>query len=230
MSNMERIIKNHNSKILSKNDENIPACNCQMRSGQQSCPMEGRCRTPNVVYAAEVSTQPVENSPEERSQPPQHSHNLRRRNTQTYATPTTTIAHDADTSVDSNTLNLTSSTNTQPRTTNETMIYIGAAEDFKSRFRNHLKSFRNQVYEKETELSKYIWQLQKNNMNYRIKWKIVKKTSGYNPISKTCNLCLAEKLTLCYFPDKTKLINKRNELISKCRHENKYLLINAKDL
>ena len=113
-----------------------------------------------------------------------------------------------------------------PRATNESMYYIGAAEDFKARYRNHLKSFKNQKYEKETELSKYIWYLKKRNIDYTIKWKILKKTKGYNPVAKSCSLCLSEKVEMCNFLHKNNLMNKRNELISKCRHENKFLLAN----
>ena len=46
------------------------------------------------------------------------------------------------------------------------------------------------------------------------------------PVSKSCNLCLPEKLLLCNFSDKSRLINKRLDLLSKCRHENKYMLKN----
>ena len=106
------------------------------------------------------------------------------------------------------------------------MTYIGAAENFKLRYANHQKSFRHEQYKNETELSKYIWKLKAENVNYRIEWKILRKTSGYNKISKSCNLCLREKLEICKFKDKGTLLNKRNELVSKCRHENKYLLAN----
>ena len=41
----------------------------------------------------------------------------------------------------------------------EQMFYIGASENFKLRYRNHEKSFRNKIYANETVLSKYIWQL-----------------------------------------------------------------------
>ena len=40
---------------------------------------------------------------------------------------------------------------------NETHIYYGASDgEFKYRYNNHKKSFRNHDYEKKTELSKYI--------------------------------------------------------------------------
>lgn len=121
--------------------------------------------------------------------------------------------------------------NGTPNPTNHTLIkdqmtYIGAAENFKQRYANHLKSFRHEKYKTETELSKYIWSLKANNLNYSIHWKILRKTSGYNKISKSCNLCLSEKLEICKFKDKRSLLNKRTELISKCRHENKHLIAN----
>jgi hypothetical protein len=37
-------------------------------------------------------------------------------------------------------------------------LYIGiTAGDFKTRYRNHTKSFRHEEYKNNTELSKYVW-------------------------------------------------------------------------
>ena len=106
-------------------------------------------------------------------------------------------------------------------------FYLGICEtEFKTRFNNHKKSFRHRENEKDTELSKYIWELKDKHTEYQIKWSIARKSSGYNPVSKSCNLCLLEKLLLCNFSDKSRLINKRLDLASKCRHENKYMLKN----
>ena len=106
-------------------------------------------------------------------------------------------------------------------------IYFGIAEtEFKTRYNNHTKSFRNRIYEKDTELSKYVWSLKDQNKTFDIKWSIFKKSSGYNPATKSCNLCLLEKLVICNFKDKDRLINKRLDLVSKCRHENKFIIAN----
>ena len=43
-----------------------------------------------------------------------------------------------------------------------------------------------------------------------------------------CSLCLHEKLEIVNFEDQDHLLNKRHELISKCRHVNKHLLRNYK--
>ena len=97
---------------------------------------------------------------------------------------------------------------------------------FKERCYNHNMSFKHRRYESKTELSKYIWNLKDNNAVYDIKWSIHKKTSGYSNTSKRCSLCTAEKIAIITFPNKDKLLNKRTELVSKCRHENKFMLSN----
>ena len=42
---------------------------------------------------------------------------------------------------------------------NEDKAYLGTAEEFKQRFYNHKKSFKNKRYSNETTLSKYIWDI-----------------------------------------------------------------------
>ena len=92
---------------------------------------------------------------------------------------------------------------------NESMKrYIGmTANDFKHRYRNHLKSFRNTQYANETELSKYIWRLKMENREYQIKWSIIKHASSYKYGSRRCNLCLEEKM-LILKSNKKNLLNK----------------------
>ena len=53
--------------------------------------------------------------------------------------------------------------------------YIGmTANQFKKRYNNHSKSFNLIKYEKETELSKFIWKLKKNYQKFSISWSILK--------------------------------------------------------
>ena len=112
-----------------------------------------------------------------------------------------------------------------------TKVYFGISEtEFKSRYNNHTMSFRNRTHENDTKLSKYIWSLKDENKDFDIKWSILKKSSGYSIISKSCNLCLLEKLVICNFREKDRLLNKRLDLVSKCRHENKYMLINYSEI
>ena len=63
------------------------------------------------------------------------------------------------------------------------------------------------------------------NIDYIINWKILKHTRSYNPTSDRCNLCLWEKYFIICEPTIATL-NKRNELVSSCRHYKKFLLKN----
>ena len=104
--------------------------------------------------------------------------------------------------------------------------YIGSTETaFKHRYANHLMSFRHERYENQTELSKYVWNLKREGEIFRVRWDILRKAPAYSNLSKKCDLCLTEKLMIIT-ADKSKLLNKRSEIISKCRHENKFYLSN----
>ena len=109
---------------------------------------------------------------------------------------------------------------------NGTHIYYGASDgEFKFRYNYHTKSFRNRGYEHETELSKYIWELKDNNTEFYLKWSIAAYASPYRCGTRRCDLCLTEKYIIARAGQKN-LLNKRTELISKCRHRNKYILKN----
>ena len=61
----------------------------------------------------------------------------------------------------------------------------------------------------------------------KIKWSIIKRAKPYPGKPSRCNLCLAERLCILT-ADKSVLLNKRSELITKCRHENKFYAANQK--
>ena len=104
----------------------------------------------------------------------------------------------------------------------ETKEYIGmTATTFKTRYRNHKKSFNYTRYEKDTALSKHIWELKRSNKSYTIIWSILKRASSYQPGRTRCNLCIEEKL--CILQDGGRnLLNKRSEIFAKCRHREKF--------
>ena len=60
-----------------------------------------------------------------------------------------------------------------------------------------------------------------------IEWSIMKKTTGYSTVSKSCSLCLSEKLYISEFMDKENLLNPL-EIVTPCRHQSKFLLKNYK--
>ena len=105
--------------------------------------------------------------------------------------------------------------------TNDKKHYIGmTSSTFKERYRNHIKSFTHKKYSNKTELWKHIWHLKQNKTDFTIKWSI-KKSISYMGESKRCNLCLEEKLNILKEKDNC-LLNKRSEIISACRHKNRF--------
>lgn len=109
---------------------------------------------------------------------------------------------------------------------NTSETYIGLTEnDFKTKHRNHTASFRHVKHRNSTKLSKHIWTLTESNVDHIISCRIFLFRSPYNSASKRCNLCLKEKLLIICPPELSSL-NKRNELVSSCRHRNKALLRN----
>ena len=76
----------------------------------------------------------------------------------------------------------------------ETTKYIGiTGGTFKQRYNNHKKHSKTKKYKKETQLSKYICNLKKNNIQYKIKCEILQKSNTHIRRSQICNLCLEEK-------------------------------------
>ena len=113
-------------------------------------------------------------------------------------------------------------------TSNDHRIYYGQCEgEFKARYNNHMKSFRNKAYINETELFKHIWMLKTNTIEHQIKWSIAARAPPYKAGSSRCTLCLTEKVAILRSNPRG-LLNRRTELLSKCRHRNKYLLCNLK--
>ncbi len=112
--------------------------------------------------------------------------------------------------------------------TAQSYTYIGLTEGtFKSRFYGHSNSFRHENQENSTELSKKVWELKRNGTSHNISWRIRDKTQPYKEGAPGCNLCTTEKYHILTSQAKN-LLNTRKELISKCRHMNKFMLKNVK--
>ena len=95
---------------------------------------------------------------------------------------------------------------------------------FKTRFNNHKVSFK---HSHDTVLSKYIWDLKYSNTDFSIKWSIATRARSYRGNPSHCYLCPMEKLCILS-ADKSALLNKRSELITKCRDVNKFFAANQK--
>ena len=94
---------------------------------------------------------------------------------------------------------------------------------FKTRHSNLKSSFRDPNKRLSTELSKHIWHLKDAKIGFSLTWKILKQAAPINPASNRCNLCLWEKYFIICRADLASL-NKRNELVTSCRHARKFLL------
>ena len=88
-------------------------------------------------------------------------------------------------------------------------------------------SFRHKKHVNDTELSKYLWKLKEENADYNLQWSIKAYASPYKCRTRKCDLCLTEEMIIDR-SDRKKLLNKRTELFSNCRHRNKFLLSNIK--
>ena len=93
--------------------------------------------------------------------------------------------------------------------------------------RNSKQDFRTIKNPSTTKTTKMI-------RNYRMKikaskeepvfvWKNLGQHQPYNVNTKWCLLCLNEKLQITIYRENS-MLNKRTEIISKCRHRNKYAL------
>ena len=113
-------------------------------------------------------------------------------------------------------------------TSSNSFVYCGTSEgELKSRYNNHAKSFRHCECMNETKLSKHVWNFKDHDLDNNLSWEVHKKASPYQCGSKRCDICLSEKVSIiCVDPDT--LLNKRTELISKCRHRNNFLLAKVK--
>ena len=93
---------------------------------------------------------------------------------------------------------------------------------FKLRYANHKKTFNNIKYQTDTELSNEYWNIISANKTSNVSWEILGTHKSYKQSSKRCLLCLNEKLAIALHKDDN-MLNKRPEIISKCRHRNKYM-------
>ena len=58
---------------------------------------------------------------------------------------------------------------------------------FRVTYRDHPKSFRDEKYSNETELSKNIWDLKKTQRDFNLKWSILKHDTAYRSGARLCN-------------------------------------------
>ena len=103
--------------------------------------------------------------------------------------------------------------------------YIGlASTKWKDRFFNHKFTFSHEHLKTHTALSKHFWFLKNKGLTPEIEWYILRKSNTPNSFNGRCNLCLEEKIHILKYKWPDKLLNKRSELIARCRHKTKFKL------
>ena len=96
--------------------------------------------------------------------------------------------------------------------------YVTCGKTFKEWHDNHTATFRKKSKQKSTELSKYIWELKQNSIQYQIRGDIASRAR-----TQKCDLCMTEKLTRAK-TDPCSLLSTRDEFNSKCKHMSKLSL------
>ena len=113
----------------------------------------------------------------------------------------------------------------------QTFRYTGLTENtFKQRYYQHTSTFRYPKHRHSTELANKVWELKESDTPYSIQWSIIERANPYSNVSKSCNLCVTEKLHISNNAGHHASLNKRSELISKCRHQNKFTLCNLSSI
>ena len=108
----------------------------------------------------------------------------------------------------------------------KTETYTGmTGREFKDRWREHKHDIKKKAAKQPTRLSAHTWSLKDNTTDFKIDWKIVERSTPYNPITKKCRVCLKEKFYIMY-DEPGSTLNKRQEVFNTCRHRKKKLLDN----
>ena len=85
----------------------------------------------------------------------------------------------------------------------------------------HISLFKNQT--NQTVLSEKVKELTNMNIENSVKLELLENRRPYSQNSGRCELCTAEKFYILYSNLENKL-NRKTEVISKCRHKVKYKL------
>ena len=102
--------------------------------------------------------------------------------------------------------------------------YIGLCEStFKTRYSAHKTSFNLERYRNNTTLSTEVWRIKDGGGIPSIVWRVIRKSKAFTPESGRCALCEAEKFEIINYPG-SNLLNKRSEIMGKCRHQRKFEL------
>ena len=79
--------------------------------------------------------------------------------------------------------------------------YIGLAKNFKKRFWGHKRTLQTKREEGKTTLSTHFWKEIEAGGTPTIQWRVVESNIPlFNPVTKTCRLCIREKFNIVLNP------------------------------
>ena len=106
----------------------------------------------------------------------------------------------------------------------ETRIYKGITKrPWKERYKEHRQAFTNPGKRTDSKLSEEVWRIKEAGGTPEVTWCILQRSKAYNPQAGRCCLCLTEKLAIAEHEGRD-ILNKRTEIVAKCRHQLKYEL------
>ena len=107
----------------------------------------------------------------------------------------------------------------------EIKTYIGMTKNkFKTRYGQLKSALKNKESPQATALSKYVWEMRDQGKTTIINWRKIKsKAYPFSSAGCQCDLCISEKREILYAKKRTSL-NKRDELLSMCRHRRAFTL------
>ena len=108
-----------------------------------------------------------------------------------------------------------------------------ASGPFKRRYYNHARTLREESKQKDSVLTKYIWQLKRRGyQELKVKFKTIAHVKAYSKESGRCQMCSREKIEIlrCLKEKGSDCLNRRSEMYRNCVHRYKHLLgsINTK--
>ena len=106
-------------------------------------------------------------------------------------------------------------------------VFLGLTEgEFKKQsYYDHVRYFRNEFYASSTTLSSYVWEIKnRKNVTAALTWEVLRTAKAYSNITNITFLMPPLMIITYLYPDER--LNRRSELVTKCRHENKFLLKN----
>ena len=110
----------------------------------------------------------------------------------------------------------------------EDNLYMGqTGQEIRKRIKEAESDIRIREKKNSTRLTGYVWGLKEEGKKYRIEWEILERAREYAKGGKSCNLCNREKVQILK-QEKKRLLNGRDELMTKCFHKRKHKVENYK--